>query len=323
MAMAKTTGAVAPHLGVNVERLIKAIPGFDTAAQSVARVIHTAVLRGGDTTRAAADLLHGVWLGHSLHAVLVEIPIGSWSAAAIFDLMALASGSREAEWAADALIALGVAGAVPAAMAGMADYSAIKRDAAAEAGAHALLNSTALGLFLLSLAARRGNRRGAGVLLSLGALTVAGSSAWLGGDMVYRQRVGVNHSPEPSHAGGWSAVIGEDELAVGEARRVQLGDDPVMVYRGAEGIYALGAVCSHAGGPLEEGQFYAGCVECPWHQSVFDLRDGRVVHGPATTPQPAYETRVTNGIVELRRAGETVEGQQQAATGDHARAIGG
>jgi nitrite reductase/ring-hydroxylating ferredoxin subunit/uncharacterized membrane protein len=322
MALAKTGGAVAPHLGVNVERLIKAIPGFDQAAVAVSRAIHEGVLRGGDTTRSLADLLHGVWLGHSLHAVLVEIPVGSWSAAALFDLIALASGSDKAEWAADALITLGVASAVPAAMAGMADYSAIKQDSAASAGAHALLNSTALGLFLLSLAARRGGRRGAGVLLSLGALTVAGSSAWLGGDMVYRQRVGVNHSLEPTHAGGWSAVLGEDELGVGESRRVRLGEDPVLVYRSAEGVFAIGAVCSHAGGPLEQGQFYNGCVECPWHQSVFDLRDGRVVHGPATTPQPAYETRVTNGIVELRRAGEAAEGQQQAAPGERARALG-
>lgn len=300
MALTKANSSLAPHLGINVERMIKSIPGFEDAAKSVAGAIHSAVLSGGGATRAAADALHGVWLGHSLHAVLVEIPVGSWSASAVFDLMALATGSHEAAWAADALITLGVVGAVPAAMAGIADYSAIKQDAAAQAGAHAILNSAALTLFLASLAARRGGRRGAGMLLSFGALTIAGGSAWLGGDLVYRQRVGVNHSEEPDHAGGWIAVIGEDELDVGESRRVLIGDDPVMIHRGAEGVYAIGAVCSHAGGPLDEGTVEGSCVECPWHQSVFDMRDGRVVHGPATQPQPRYEARVMGGLIEVR-----------------------
>lgn len=324
MALAKTGAQAAPHLGVNVERLIKAIPGFEEAAQSAAGAIHDAVLAGGPATRAAADALHGVWLGHPLHAVLVEIPIGSWSAAAVFDLLALTTGSREAAWAADALLALGVASAVPAAMAGMADYSAIKQDAAAQAGAHAALNSAALGLFLASLAARRAGRRGAGVLLSLGALTVAGSSAWLGGDLVYRKRVGVNHSEEPGHADGWIAVIGEDELAVGESRRVLIGDDPVMLHHGAEGVFAIGAVCSHAGGPLEEGTVEGACVTCPWHHSVFDMRDGRVVHGPATQPQPRYEARVVGGLVEVRRpTGAEAPAEAQPGAAGAEREVGG
>jgi nitrite reductase/ring-hydroxylating ferredoxin subunit/uncharacterized membrane protein len=323
MALAKTSEALAPHLGTNIEQLLKAIPGFEGGTIAVARALHEAVLRGGETTRGLADLLHGVWLGHSLHAVLVEVPVGSWSAAALFDLIGLLGDAHEARWAADALITLGVAAAVPAALAGMADYSAIKEDAAATAGAHAMLNSAALGLFLLSLAARRGGRRGVGVLLALGALTIAGGSAWLGGDMVYRKRVGVNHTPEPSHAEGWIAVLGADELGVGEARRVQLGDDPVMLYRSAETVYAIGAVCSHAGGPLEQGELYDGCVECPWHQSVFDLRDGRVVHGPATMPQPRYETRVINGLIELRRPADLQQTLESAGpSSGQERAVG-
>jgi len=58
--------------------------------------------------------------------------------------------------------------------------------------------------------------------------------------------------------------------------------------------------CSHAGAPLDEEQFYDGCVECPWHNSVFDLRDGRVIHGPATFPEPTYDARMRDGQVEVR-----------------------
>jgi nitrite reductase/ring-hydroxylating ferredoxin subunit/uncharacterized membrane protein len=322
MSLLRTTGAAAPHLGENVEALIKAIPGFGRAAQGASVALHNLVLGGGAATRTLADLLHGTWLGHPLHALLVEIPIGAWSASALFDLLAVATGSHNAAWAADALVTLGVASAVPAAMAGMADYSGIREDVAAQAAAHAILNSAALGLFLGSLAARRADRRGLGVSLSYTALAVAGGSAWLGGDMVYRRRVGANFNDPPAHSEGWIAVLSEGELAAGQARRVVIGDDAVMVYRDAGGIYAIGAVCSHAGGPLEGGTVMGHCVECPWHHSVFNMRDGSVVHGPATMPQARYDARSVNGLIEVRlvRAGKELaalpEGERERSVGE-------
>jgi nitrite reductase/ring-hydroxylating ferredoxin subunit len=73
-----------------------------------------------------------------------------------------------------------------------------------------------------------------------------------------------------------------------------------MLYRQRSRVYAIGSVCSHAGGPLEEGKVKNGCVTCPWHDSVFDLRDGSIVHGPTTHPQARFETRVRKGKIELR-----------------------
>jgi nitrite reductase/ring-hydroxylating ferredoxin subunit len=52
-------------------------------------------------------------------------------------------------------------------------------------------------------------------------------------------------------------------------------------------------------GPLSDGEIAGGCVTCPWHGSVFRLADGGVVHGPATAPQPAFATRVREGVVEV------------------------
>lgn len=302
MSLSKTDATT--HLGPTIERLLERLPGFAETAAGAADRIHGAVVAGGPPARAIADLLHGTWLGHPLHALLVEIPVGTWSASALFDLLALTTGSHEAAWTADALITTGVVAAVPAAMAGAADYSAAKQEATPQIALHAILNSAALTLFLASLAARRGERRGLGVLLSFGALAIAGGSAWIGGDLTYRHGVGVNHAPAPGHAEGWIAVLEEGELAVGASRRVDVGGDAVMLHRGPDGVYAIGAVCSHAGGPLEQGAVVAGCVTCPWHQSVFDLRDGSVVHGPATMPQPAYEARASNGLIEVRRWAE-------------------
>jgi len=64
----------------------------------------------------------------------------------------------------------------------------------------------------------------------------------------------------------------------------------------------MSAVCSHAGGPLDKGKMVDNvCVECPWHQSVFDLQTGNVVHSPATVGQAKYDVRISDGTIELKR----------------------
>jgi nitrite reductase/ring-hydroxylating ferredoxin subunit len=138
------------------------------------------------------------------------------------------------------------------------------------------------------------------VLFSTSALGLVGASAGLGGDMVYRRSVGVNHAPPATAPEAWTAALPLNEIAEYEARRVEIDGAPVLLYRDVEAVYAIGAVCTHAGGPLEQGTFDGNCVECPWHQSVFDLRDGRVVHGPATMGQPSYQARIRNGQIEVR-----------------------
>lgn len=292
---------IAQHITPALEEAFKAVPGFEEGSLKVARSIHNAVLNGGEPTRKLADALHGVWLGHPLHPVLVHLPIGAFALSAVFDVIAAAGGSEQAEQTADSLIVAGIATAVPAAMAGAMDYSAIHERAAPIAATHALLNNVSLGLYLLALGARRSERRGLGVALSTVALGVLGVSGYLGTSMVYHERVGVNHAPTPTQPDSWLDVLADHELPMGEARRIELGNEAVLLYRDDDAIHAIGATCSHAGGPLEQGTINNHCVECPWHQSVFDLRDGSVVHGPAVSPVGRYEARLNNGRIELRR----------------------
>jgi nitrite reductase/ring-hydroxylating ferredoxin subunit/uncharacterized membrane protein len=289
-----------PSSMAEIEQLIQRVPGLEQAGKQLAKSVHSAVLQGGSLTRAIADALHGTWFGHPLHPALTDIPIGAWALAAGFDAYAGLGGGRYAERTADSLIAIGVAAAVPTALAGMADYSAIKEDAIAVGAAHALLNSAGLGLYLLSMRARAQDRRGLGVLLSTTALGIIGASAGLGGDLIYRRLVGVNHAPPANTPADWTAVLPLSEIAEYQARRVEIDGTPVLVYRHGEAVYAIGAVCSHAGGPLEQGTFDGACVECPWHQSVFDMRDGHVVHGPATLGQPSFLARIRDGKIEIR-----------------------
>lgn len=56
-------------------------------------------------------------------------------------------------------------------------------------------------------------------------------------------------------------------------------------------IYAMDSVCSHEGGPLEEGTLDGYEIECPWHGSRFDVRTGEVTNPPADTPQSIYEVK--------------------------------
>ena len=79
--------------------------------------------------------------------------------------------------------------------------------------------------------------------------------------------------------------------------RVEVDGTPVLLYRDQTQILAIGARCSHAGGPLDEGTFDARnrCVQCPWHDSVFSLEDGQAVHGPASVSQPVFEVMVQDG----------------------------
>lgn len=283
-----------------ISHAIERIPGLGDNSKKVADAIHNAVLGGGEGIRKGVDILHGTWLGHPLHPALTSVPIGAWTIAVMCDLVAAQRGSDEAAKMADALTAIGVVAAVPTALAGIADYSAIDRSTVAPAGLHGLLNSAGLVLNIFSIRDRAAGNRGRGVLLSTVAFGLVNISAWIGGELVNDKKVGVKHFEEPGGPQEWRSVLDSAELKAGTPKRVDVEGTPVALYREGTSVYAIGAICGHAYGPLDEGKVQDLCVECPWHHSVFDLRDGSVVHGPATYPQPAHDTRIRDGQIELR-----------------------
>ena len=65
-------------------------------------------------------------------------------------------------------------------------------------------------------------------------------------------------------------------------------------------VCALAEHCSHLGGPLSEGTLKDGSIVCPWHGSEFALETGQVINGPATYPQPCFDVRERDGVVEVR-----------------------
>lgn len=283
-----------------VDSVIQQTPALKQVGTSVKETIHNAILSGGKPARDIADLLHGTWLGHPLHSVLTDVTVGAWVFSAVFDVLAVASGRRSMEDAADTMTTIGVASAVPTALAGITDYSGIKEDAVAYGAAHGILNTIALTCYVLSVRARRADKREEGMVFSFLGLAIATLSAWLGGELVYSHNVGVDHSEEPSEPTRWTTVLADEDLGYEEPHRVEWNDQPILLYRREGNVYAIGAVCSHAGGPLEQGKFEGNCVQCPWHDSVYDLRNGSLVHGPSTYDQPRYEARAVNGEIQIR-----------------------
>jgi len=133
------------------------------------------------------DVLRGRPLGHPLHPVLSDVPLGSWTAAVVLDL-----GGRRYRDAARRLVGFGVLAAVPTALSGLADWRTTSDPARTVGGAHAALNSTALVLFAASWRARRHGHQAVGTLLALAGLGSAGTAGYLGGHLVFVDRV-----PEP------------------------------------------------------------------------------------------------------------------------------
>jgi nitrite reductase/ring-hydroxylating ferredoxin subunit/uncharacterized membrane protein len=283
-----------------IEPLIKRMPFLEQAGTQVKTSVHQAIVEGGEGTRSAADTLHGTWLGHPLHPVLTDVTIGAWTFAVFFDVMWLITQKKGHRRTADMLTRIGTVSAIPTAMAGITDYSAIKKDAVAHGALHGIINAVGLVLNILSIRARDSHHHSTGRALSFIAFGGLLISAWIGGEMTYRLRVGVNHSKAPSEPKDWTPVMPDYELLDRQPRRIEVMGYPVLIYREGEHVNAIGAICSHAGGPLEKGKFYDGCVQCPWHDSVYRLDNGQVVHGPSTYHQPRYETRIYNGQIEVR-----------------------
>jgi nitrite reductase/ring-hydroxylating ferredoxin subunit/uncharacterized membrane protein len=270
------------------------IDALDALAAPAAKAVKQLVGQG-----RVKDLLSGTWLGHPLHPLLTDIPIGLLSSATMLDLLA----PRRSREAADRLVGLGLLAALPTAAAGAADWSDSYGEDMRVGAVHALANVVGLGLYAASLGARRRDRRAAATALGLAGITTMAVGGYLGGYLSHTRGLGVNHAFLEVPPEDWTAVLADADLADGQSRRADAAGAPVLLYRSGQRIYAIGSRCTHAGGPLEDGSVDAGActVECPWHQSVFRLADGGVVHGPASVPQAAYDARVVDGQIEIRR----------------------
>jgi nitrite reductase/ring-hydroxylating ferredoxin subunit/uncharacterized membrane protein len=273
-------------------------PELDRIAKPLGEAIVAAYRNAGPLGQAVKNALHGVWLNHPLHSAVTDIPIGAWATTVALDARAAATGDAAYARAADFALAFGLAGAAGSAVTGLPDWSETAGRAKRIGLVHGLLNVTATGLMLTAYTLRRRQERRAGEVCTLAGLGVAMASAYLGGELVYGERIGVTHAAieEPEE---FKPMLASAALPDGTMQRVKENDTDLLVARQHGRACALAHPCAHLGGPLSEGTLKDGTVVCPWHGSEFRLDDGAVVNGPSTHSQPCFGVRERNGQIEV------------------------
>ena len=259
----------------------------------------------GEKGRGLKDVLHGTWLGHPLHPVLTDIPVGAWTVAAVLDVVETVTGTDTMSKAADAAVAVGLAGAVGAAVTGLTDWSETYDRPKRIGLTHGLLNIVATSLYATSLVMRlRGKQRSKAITLAHLGYAISGFSAYLGGHLVFGEQIGVDHTAtaDATKPQEYTPVLAEAELPEGKPTRVLAEGVAIVLVRQRGRIHALTDTCPHLGGPLSEGKLVGDAIQCPWHQSELALEDGRVVCGPTTFPARAFDVRVRDGRIEVRAA---------------------
>jgi nitrite reductase/ring-hydroxylating ferredoxin subunit/uncharacterized membrane protein len=254
-------------------------------------------LRGMLSPGALKDTISGTWLGHAVHPPLTDLVVGSLISGSLLDLL----GADER--AASRLIGVGLLAAGPTALTGANDWAdtEVTHDGVRRVGlVHASANLAALTLYALSLAARRRGARDRGRRLSLAGAAAVTASGYLGGHMSYTRGVGPNQTVFDPGPGEWTPATDASELNDGEAKRVIVGDTPVLLVRHGDDVHAIHDRCGHRGCSLADGDVDGKIVTCSCHGSRFELTDGSVVRGPATSGQPVYDAREHSGLIEIR-----------------------
>lgn len=283
----------------STEDVVRAVDyeGLDRVAEPLSKAVRGAYAAAGPAGARAKNMLHGVWLGHPLHPVFTDVPIGAWTTALALD--SAANGDRGMRRAATFAIGVGLAGAAGAAVTGLTDWSETNGRSRRTGLLHGLLNIAATSLFAAAFVQRRGDSHSRGRALAWAGYAIAVGSAYLGGDLVYGQRIGVTHAAveEPE---AFTAVGSAEGVTEGSMSRARRGDVDVLLARQHGRLCALAHPCAHMGGPLSEGTLKDGSVVCPWHGSEFALDDGHVINGPATQAQPCFAVREQAGRIEVK-----------------------
>jgi nitrite reductase/ring-hydroxylating ferredoxin subunit/uncharacterized membrane protein len=255
----------------------------------------------GQPGRKLKDILNGTWLGHALHPVLTDVPLGAWSGTTLLDFAWLANEDEGIARGADLTLLLGLAGATGAAVTGLTDWSDLEGTDRRVGLMHGLLNGSITLIYLTSLVLRLTGLRRTAITFSTSGYLVSLFSAYLGGELSFAKGIGVNHVAWEGGSDDFVAVIDEQDLLEGKLTRVDAAGIPAILLKQGESIYAIGATCTHLAGPLDEGTVEDGMVTCPWHGSRFCMYDGSIVNGPAVYAAPTFAVRVHNGKIELRR----------------------
>ncbi|MEX0891956.1 MAG: DUF2231 domain-containing protein [Gemmatimonadota bacterium] len=248
---------------------------------------------------------------HPIHPMLVGFPIAFFLGALLFDAAGVLLGRPPLWTTGGYLAALGVLSALAAAVPGVIDYVRTvppKSSGKQRARRHGIVNVSATVLLAVSWLLRDGVATEPGLVvlaLELGAVALLSMGGWMGGTLVYRNQIGVDH--RYAGAGRWSELRTDaagpveaaraDELAVDQMKLIVASEQRVVLARTEEGYVAFDDRCPHRGGSLAGGSMMCGRVQCPWHGSQFEVASGAVRAGPAEDAIPTYTVEERDGSV--------------------------
>ena len=216
---------------------------LDAVADRIAGLVER-VLPPGPVADAAA----GVPAAHPAHPALVAVPVGAWASATALDLTGGPPAARRR------LVLLGLLSAVPAALTGAHDWRTTAGAERRVGLVHAALNSTSLGCYAASWAARVRGRHGRGTVWALAGLGVTGAAGWLGGHLTYALGVGVDTTAFQHLPAEWTDACAETDVPARGTHGVQVAGVAVLLARVGPDIVALADRCTHRGAPLHEGE---------------------------------------------------------------------
>ncbi len=284
-----------------IERAARPLRGLSNGIAGVTRVVFGAL---GTPGRYLQDLLNGVWLGHSLHAVLVDVVVGGATAALLLDVLRVFFGMEGLETATTWIVGLVWLSAAGSILTGLTDFKDTSPDSATRdvTGLHGLINIVGTGGFAFSFIQHVTGNHDAGFWGLLVGYVIISVGAYIGGHIVYKHgyAINVNAFSRGKRAGEFTPVLPLAELPENTPTKASHGATAIMLVRRGDVVHALKNTCSHASGPLSDGTVGEGTIQCPWHGSVFRLGDGSVVHGPATSRQVSYRARINGDQVEIQ-----------------------
>ena len=290
--------------GRTLDRWVRSWTWLDGIGEGTQKVVGTSYQALGAPGQTIKNLMHGTaLLRHPLHPALSDVPIGAWTVAVLADWLFVVTG-RVPALTGDLALAVGVAGAILAALSGVTDHHDTTGLERRMATLHGMAMTAVIVLMLISLGLRLAapSVHLSAIVLSTFGWALALTAAYLGGQLSFGMGTAVNHNAFYEGPAEFVRVGSSREFPEGEMRRVVASGMPVLIVRRLGLLSAIGAVCAHAGGPLDEGKRDGDIVTCPWHSSRFQLSDGKVVAGPATFDQPKLVVRERGGIVEVKLA---------------------
>jgi nitrite reductase/ring-hydroxylating ferredoxin subunit len=280
-------------------------PWIDGGANAVKKAVRSLFAGMGPASVPVRNFLHGAWLGHPLHPAITDIVVGAYTTTAILDVAeAVGAGPRVAP-ATDIALTTGIVSGLAAAVAGITDWHVLKGKPKRIGFLHMIINVSATVLYVGSLIARKAGNRGLGRLLGWTAYGTVFGGAYLGGHLVFVNKIGVDHAAEWEQTDEYRTVMPEGDLTAGELRKVMLNETPVVLIRRGRSVTAMSDTCAHEGCSLAEtGKLEDDSIRCRCHGSRYRLADGRVVEGPSAYPQPVYDVRIRGGQIEVRQPSE-------------------